>query len=328
MRVNGFPYLMSKIPNLVLGSVIFCGVWPVLSDAQTPRKAVGSGTSSSAQQGISLAEKGDCSEAVPVLKRVTAHIADAQLKYHAAMALARCAMSLDQTEVAVNALLLLNREFPRDREVLYVTTHYYSELASRASQQLVATSPSSYQVHELDAEGLESQGKWDEAAAEYKKILEQNPKLPQIHYRLGRILLAKPAMPTTAEDAAKEFQEELKIDPNNASAEFMLGELARQAGNWDVAIQHFSRATKLDERFSEAYLALGMALSSAGKFASAITPLEKYVNMEASDPAGHYQLAIAYSRTGDKQKAQREMALQAESEKRNPQTRPDSAASH
>ncbi len=314
---------MSTILYLVLVSVMFCGVWPVLSHGQTPKKAVEPGAASSAQRGISLAEKGDCSVALPILKRVTAHIADTQLKYHAAMALARCAMSLDQTEVAVNAALLLNKEFPRDPEVLYVTTHYYSELASRASQKLVATFPSSYQVRELDAEALESQGKWDEAAAEYRKILEQNPTLPQIHYRLGRILLAKPATPTTAQDAEKEFQEELKIDPENASAEFMLGELARQAGNWDVAIQHFSRATKLDMSFSEAYLALGMSLSSAGNFAGAITPLEKYVNTEASDPAGHYQLAIAYSRIGDKQKAQREMALQAEAEKRNPQATPD-----
>lgn len=319
---------MSKVLYLVLVSGMFCGVWPTLSHGQTPQNAVNPGAASSAQRGISLAEKGDCSGASPILKRVTAHIADTQLKYHAAMALARCAMSLDQTEVAVNAVLLLNREFPRDPEVLYVTTHYYSELASRASQKLVATFPSSYQVHELDAEALESQGKWDEATAEYRKILEQNPKVPQIHYRLGRILLAKPATPTTAEGAAKEFQEELTIDPDNASAEFMLGELARQAGNWDVAIQHFSRATKLDIGFSEAYLALGMSLSSSGNFAGAITPLEKYVNMEASDPAGHYQLALAYSRTGDRQKAQREMALQAEAEKRNPQATPDSAPSH
>ena len=36
------------------------------------------------------------------------------------------------------------------------------------------------------------QGKYDEAAAEYRKILEMNPLLPGIHYRLGRVLLAKP----------------------------------------------------------------------------------------------------------------------------------------
>ncbi len=83
----------------------------------------------------------------------------------------------------------------------------------------------------------------------------QNPKLPGIHYRLGRILLSK--SPPDEAGATKEFEEELKIDPENASAEFMLGEIARQAGQWDEAITHFSKASRLDESFLEAYLASG-----------------------------------------------------------------------
>ena len=323
-----FPH-MSRIPHLLLVYVFSCGISSVPAGAQAGAKVPAADSPSLAQQGIALTEKGNCKQAVPVLKRATAQVADKQLKYHSLMALARCAMSLDQTETAVNALLVLQQDFPRDPEVLYVTTHYYSELASRASQQLAATSPSSYQVHKLDAEGLESQGKWDEAAAEYAKILEQNPQLPEIHYRLGRIFLAKPSTPTTSADAAREFQQELKIDPNNASAEFMLGELARQAGKWDGAIQHFSRSTRLDAGFSEAFLALGMSLSASGNFSGAISPLEKYVRMETSDPAGHYQLAIAYSRTGHKDAAEREMARQAELTKASGKSQPaaDSPAS-
>ena len=63
---------------------------------------------------------------------------------------------------------------------------------------------------------------------QYKKIFEQEPKLSGIHYRLGRILLSK--SPPDVDNAKAEFAEELKIDPDNASAEFMLGEIARQAG--------------------------------------------------------------------------------------------------
>jgi len=92
----------------------------------------------------------------------------------------------------------------------------------------------------------------------------------------------------------------------------MLGEIARQAGKWDEAIGHFSRASKLDEGFQESYLALGMSLNSAGKFSEAITPLRSYVKMQPGDPAGHYQLATAFARTGQKQEADREMALQRE----------------
>ena len=228
------------------------------------------------------------------------------------MASARCAMSLDQVETSVNTLLLLNREYPHNPEVLYVTIHYFSELANRSEQDLVSSAPGSYQVHKLDAEGLESQEKWDEAAAEYRKILEENPKLPDIHYRLGRILLSK--QPPAVDEAKKEFDAELAIDPVNAAAEFMLGDIARQAQQWDEAIAHFSRALKMDSGFEEAYLGLGMALNAAGKNSEAVGPLEAYVKMEAADPAGHYQLSIAYAKSGRKQDATREMALQREAE--------------
>ncbi len=178
--------------------------------------------------------------------------------------------------------------------------------------QLANVAPGSYQAHELNAESLETQGKWDEAAAEYRLILDQNANLPGIHFRFGRLILSKPETPTTATDAKKEFEAELKIDPNNAGAEYVLGELSAQAQQWDDAIEHFSRATKLDAGFRDAILGLGSSFVSAGKFAEAIPPLEKYVKIEPGNPAGHYQLAIAYSRAGRKEDAKREAALQKE----------------
>lgn len=274
-------------------------------------------TSASATQAIALAQKGRCREALPLLKKSMSQTTDKQLRYQTAMMTARCAMSLDQTESTVRALLLLNREFPHDPDVLYTTTHFYSELASRASQELAATAPNSTQAQQLEAEAFESQGNWDKATAQYRQILQQGPKTPGIHYRLGRIDLSK--TPPEADDAKKEFEEELKIDPNNASAEFMLGETARQAGQWEEAIAHFSRASQLDESFAEAYLALGMSLNSAGKFSEAVTPLEKYVKSQPGDPAGHYQLATAYARTGRKPQAEHEMTLQRQATAKNPQ---------
>jgi tetratricopeptide (TPR) repeat protein len=293
-----------------------CGLLTTSLGGQAPQKAPSADALSSAQRGISLAAKGGCQEALPFLKKSAPHLADKQLKYRAVMATARCGMSLDQTESAVEALLVLNREFPHDPDVLYSTTHFYSELASRAAQELAATAPTSHQAEQLEAEAFESQENWDRAIAQYKKILDQEPKVEGIHYRLGRIFLSK--SPADAEGAKTEFHEELKIDPENASAEFMLGEIARQAGQWDEAIGHFSRAAKFDEGFQEAYLALGMSLNSAGKFSDAIMPLRSYVKLQPADPAGHYQLATAYARTGQKADADREMALQREAAAKSP----------
>jgi tetratricopeptide (TPR) repeat protein len=265
---------------------------------------------STVEQAIDLAAKGRCQEALPVLKRSAGHIPDKDLKYRAAMATARCAMSLGQAETAVATLFLLNREFPHDPEVLYITTHYYGELASRASQELAATAPSSYQALELEAEAMESQNRWEDATAEYKKILEQNPNVPGIHFRLGRVALSKSESPANTEEARTEFEEELKLDPANAAAEFSLGEIARRAGQWDEAIPRFTSASKLDPAFAEAFLALGMSLNSAERYSEAVGPLERYAKMLPADPAGHYQLSIAYARTGRKEDATREMAIQ------------------
>src|ERR1035441_5295155 len=84
-----------------------------------------------------------------------------------------------------------------------------------------------------------SRGAWDEAAGTYKAILQQNPSAPRIHYRLGQVLLSKAGETGPVDDARAEFQKELQVDPRNASAEFVLGELARRAGQWDEAAQHF-----------------------------------------------------------------------------------------
>lgn len=272
----------------------------------------------SAKQGIALAQKGNCKQALPILKRATAGIKDSQIRYEVLMSATRCAMSLGQTETAVQSLLLLNREFPRDPAVLYSTTHFYSELASRASQELAAVAPTSVQAQELEAEAFESQSNWEMATAQYRKILEQSPNAPDIHYRLGRILLSRD--PPDTDGARKEFEQELKINPENASAEFMLGEIDRRAGQWQEAVGHFSRASHLDQGFAEAYLALGISLNSSGKFSDAVAPLQSYVRMVPEDPAGHYQLATAYARMGRKPDAEREMALQKETAAKSPRT--------
>lgn len=307
---------MSKLLWVCLLAFNAVGMMSDLSRAQKP--SVGSPTDapSIAERGIRLAAKGRCKEALPVLKKAAAQVLNKDLKYNVVMSTARCAMGLEQTEAAVRALLELNREFPHDPDVLYTMTHFYSELASRASQELAATAPTSPQAQQLEAEAFESQGDWDKAVGEYGKILEQNPQRHGIHYRLGRVFLSK--TPPDVESAKKELAEELKLDPDNAAAEFMLGETARQAGQWEEAIGHFSRASKLDEGFQEAYLALGMSLNSAGKFSDAIAPLESYVKMQPGDPAGHYQLATAYSRTGRKPEADREMNLQRETAAKSP----------
>jgi tetratricopeptide (TPR) repeat protein len=294
-------------------------LWPWFSPAiaaQSRPAARPSRPVSGVEHALDLAEKGDCRSALPVLARSLKAVSTKELKFQVGIATARCAMSLNELNPALEALAFLNREFPRNPQVLYMSTHYFSELANRSARELATTSPHSTEALELDAEAYEAQGKWDEAAKEYEMILKSDPSTPGIHYRLGRIILSKPQSSTSISDAKAQFEAELKLHPHDAPSEFMLGDIARQSQQWDQAADHFSKAAKIDESFSEAYLGLGMALNAESKFSEAVMPLEKYVKMEPSDPAGHYQLAIAYARSGRQQDAARQMALQHEADQR------------
>jgi len=210
-------------------------------------------------------------------------------------------MSANDASRAVTFLVWLNKEFPHDPALLYLASHVYSDLSIRASNELLSTAPGSPQVHELSAEALETMGKWKEAAEEYRAVLAKNPQMSGIHYRLGRLLLSQNDAPASVkDDARREFEEELRIDPTNAGAHFVLGEGARQAEQWPDAVTHFAEATKLDASFADAYIGYGRALLEQGKAAEAIAPLEAAAKLQPTNPVVHFQLATAYRRAGRK----------------------------
>ena len=263
-----------------------------------------------ARKAVALAEGGHCGDALPALRKSIRQISDKDLKRKAGLAGMHCAMTLDRPEAALDFLQVMAREFPNDPDVLYAEVHAFSDLSTRASQELAMKAPSSAAAHELLAESYEGQGKWKEAEKEYRGILVQNPNAPGIHFRLGRVLLSQPnPSPDVAQEAKHEFQQELQIDPTNAGADYVLGELARQAQQWDEAVNRFSRAAKLDASFAEAFLGLGMSLLAEKKYAEALPPLETAVRLEPRNPDAHYNLAMAYTRAGRKEDGEKEFAI-------------------
>jgi tetratricopeptide (TPR) repeat protein len=286
------------------------------SFAQAPKQPPASTPQNAAERAVTLAESGHCTEAVPLLKKSIYLIANKDLQKRAGLVGLNCAMTHNTPSDALPFLEVLVRAFPRDPEVLYAAAHAYSDLSLRTSQELMREAPFSYQVHLLNAEALETQAKWPEAAAEYRKILDINPTLPGIHARLGRVLLSgsQPSADAVAQ-AKQNFEQELEIDPNNAASEYVLGELAKEEGDFSTSITHYTRATKIDNSFAEAYLGLGSALVSTKQFNEAIPPLETYEKLAPDSPTGHYQLALAYNGAGRKDDANREAALQRDTAK-------------
>jgi tetratricopeptide (TPR) repeat protein len=258
---------------------------------------------------VSLAETGECKDALPLIEKDYPALSEKRLRRVMGLDGARCAMSVTEPFRAVNFLQWLNRDYPNDPDVLYLSTRIFSDLATLTSQQLLRVAPGSYQARQIDAEVLEVQGKNAEAIAEYRKILAASPRLTGIHYRIGHLLLAGEHDSATLEEARKEFEVELSINPGDAGSEYELGEMAREGRKWNEAIEHFGRAAKLDPQFSNALIGLGKSLVSAGQASKALAPLERAVKLDPGNEVAHYQLSFAYLRVGREADAKRELAL-------------------
>jgi tetratricopeptide (TPR) repeat protein len=305
---------MTRVSFAVAISWLALGFWfpasLLVAQEAKPSPPAASGAGVTEEKAVAIAEQGHCKEAVPSLKRIVGGQGSAELRKKAGIVGLRCAMNMDSADAVLDFLRLLNHQFPQDPDVLFVLVHAYSDLSSRVAQNLASTAPRSLPAHKLNAEALEMQGKWDEAQREYEEMIAKEPDAPSLHYLLGRLLLSRPQPDANSVQRAKEeFQKELQIDPRNAGAEYILGEMARQDSQLEEAISHFSRAAKLDSSFGDAFMGWGFCLVTLKRYEEAIPPLQAAVRLQQGNPSAHYNLAVALSRTGQKEDADKEFAI-------------------
>ncbi len=276
-----------------------------------------------AERGVELAVAGHCNDAMPLLDQAMRDPnTKLDVKRTVSFAGVRCAMLMDRQTDAMSFLAWLQQGYPKDPDVLFLAVHVFSELGQRNSQELMNVAPDSPLVIELNAENFEKQRDLAKAIAEYRILLQRAPNRPGIHYRIGGLLLALPASESNAQEARREFEAELKMNPQSAGAEFYLGELDRQESRPAEAIGHYTRATQINPDFGEAFFGLGRILLDSGKISDAVPPLQSAVKLAPDNPTAHLALATAYQRLGRKDDAAREFALQkSTSEKLNQTTK-------
>lgn len=302
--------ITSIAPLFLFLTSLFSVAHPLFAQAPNSTRPADASSSVTVDKAIALGEQGHCKEALPALKRGMTGDTSADQKKKIGILGLRCSLAIDNRDSAMDFIRVLNKQFPKDPEVLFVLVHAYSDLSTRTAQDLGTNAPQSIAAHKLNAEALEMQGKWDEAQHEYENMIQKEPNSPGLHFLLGRALLSRPDADVKMTDRAKqEFQKEIEIDPKNAAAHYVLGELARREENWDEAIAQFSAAAKLDSNFAEAYLGWGFALVTVKRYQEAIPPLRIAERLTPGNPTVHYSLGTALIRTGQKEEAEKEFAL-------------------
>jgi tetratricopeptide (TPR) repeat protein len=254
---------------------------------------------------MSLAEIGQYSEALPGLRRAMKLSADPPLRRMGGLHLLRAYTALRQDDKAVEVALEMSRLYPDDPEVLYHGGRLFANYAYLQTMKLSQVAPTSVWMHQAAGEANESQGLYDHAVREYRQVLALDPRRPGVHYRIGRALLARAQQSGTGpegvkarEEAASEFETELRLDPTNANAAYELGEMQRRAGALDAAGARFEQAVAAYPDFGEARVGLARVLMAQGHPDRALPHLQKAVALDPSDDVALYQLSVAHGKLG------------------------------
>jgi len=253
---------------------------------------------------MSLSELGQFKEALPALQKGFRQTADGTMRRLSGLQLLRAHAGLQQHAQAAEVALELSRLYPDDPEVLYHSGRLFANLAYVQTMKLSRVAPSSVWMHQAAGEANESQGFYDPAIREYREVLALDPRRPGIHFRVGRALLARAqqgggaAASASREEAMKEFEDELRLDPSNASASYELAEIYRKAGELDKARALFEAAVKQYPDFEEARIGLGRVLIAQQQPEQAVTQLQKAISRNPANEVSRYQLSVAYGRLG------------------------------
>jgi tetratricopeptide (TPR) repeat protein len=243
---------------------------------------------------MSQAAAGGCKNALPELAAQFQSAADATVRKLAGEALLSCVESQ------------LKTDYPADADVLYESARAHMRAWNDAIQQMFQKTPASYRVNQISGEILEIEGKYSDAAVEYRKAIAKNPHAVNLHFRLGRVLLMDSQGPASLESARREFEAELALNAEDVAAEYEVGQILIAQGKRDEGNQRLERALAMRPDFVEAQLAVAKTRMEAKRFAEAIELLERAIKLQPRNEAAHYSLMMAYRNSGDMASANRE----------------------
>ncbi len=104
-------------------------------------------------------------------------------------------------------------------------------------------------------------------------------------------------------EAAAQFAEALRLDPQNAEAHAGLGGVLAQNGNLAEAMAHDEAALRIDPGLAVAHNNLGNALLGMGRVEEAIAECTKAVQLNPREARAHYNLGYALLQSGRTEEA-------------------------
>jgi tetratricopeptide (TPR) repeat protein len=222
-------------------------------------------------EGVSFFREGKCADAVPLLEQAHRSVASANVDPNYVLGLC------------------------------YMDTRRYDD-ARRAFAAQYGFAPESAPAYLLAARMLLRRDYIPIAEKSARKALALNPALPQAHFLLGEIELAR----EQSRDAITDFEKERELNPLDGAVYERLGDAYIRMGEFDRAQQALDRAVLLEPNANAPYILLGKVLLKQKNSMMAKMYLEHALQIDPNNYMAHYLLGQAYRALGRSDDAARE----------------------
>jgi tetratricopeptide (TPR) repeat protein len=192
---------------------------------------------------------------------------------------------------------------PRDANILAYQGRAHTQVAQQCYRQLYEIDPGSWQLHLAMAELFSSAQQHEQAVAEYKAALVEQNKNADLYESLG----FEYQNMGRHEDAARAYEQALRLNPHSAAALFNLGKIRIEKEDPDAGVPLMEQAIQLHSAPAPSYYYLGYGLAAQGKYAEAAHSLEKSLAAQPTDLIRQndwYALVRIYQKLGRNEEAQ------------------------
>lgn len=133
------------------------------------------------------------------------------------------------------------------------------------------------------------------AKAAALRAIQLDEMLSDAHVSLAMVFLH---LEWSWSGADKEFRRAIVLNPNNAFAHEVYGNMLSARGQFDLAIGETQRALELDPLLPSPQNSLAAILYRAGRYAEALQYLRQVPDPDANSESRHRRIAAIYERTG------------------------------
>lgn len=137
---------------------------------------------------------------------------------------------------------------------------------------------------------LLEQGLWDPAIAEFEEVLKLDPDQAETHIAMGIALSNK----NERERALRAFRKAAELQPDAARARFNLGLALRNLGRMEEAVLELEQAVRLDPGFDQGRLELALLLQTLDDWDRSVQELQAILERNPDSASAHNWLGVAF----------------------------------